>query len=82
MTSAIIPSTSRQVLSLNALGLSIRSREIKTKAETLNLSTDADADAFGTFLADLVADELGGSADLGAGAVDVAGGLLPWSVFL
>lgn len=82
MASAIIPSTSSRVLSLNTLGLGVGGSEVKTKAETLDLSPDADTDTLRAFLADFVADELGGSADLGAGAVDVAGGFLPWGVLL
>lgn len=82
MASAIIPSTSSQVLSLNTLGLGVSGSEVKTKAETFDLSTNADTDTFRTLLADFVADELGGSADLGAGAVDVAGSFLPWGILL
>lgn len=82
MTSAVIPSTGSQVLSLNALGLGVGGGEVKTKAKTLDLSTNADTDTFRAHLADFVADELGGSADLGAGTVDVAGGFLPWGILL
>lgn len=82
MTSAIIPSTSSQVLSLHTLGLGVGSREVKTKTEALDLTADADTHAVRPLLADLVSDELGGSTDLSAGAVNVAGGLLPWGILL
>jgi hypothetical protein len=82
MTSSIIPSASSQVLGLNTLRLRFRSSEIKTKTETLDFTADADTDAVRSLLADFFSDELGGSADLGAGAVNVAGGFLPWGMLL
>ena len=80
MASLIIPDTSRKVLSRDTLGLRLSSLKAHTEADALELSTDAGADGVGALLADFLSDELRGGAGLGAGAVDVTAGLLPWGV--
>lgn len=76
----VVPCAGRGIRGRFAARFLGRDGDTQAHAELLELEANFGADGLGSTLAVLGASQLGGNAGAGAGAVDVAGGLLPRQV--